>query len=356
MISVIVPVLNEAETLGDCLRSILSQLTEYDELIVVDNGSSDESLRIAETFPVKLLHESRRGRSFARNRGIREARGEWIAFIDADVVLDEHWLSSMRRAIIPHWDAGQGPLYPAGPESFFQGYRKWVHERDTHGTFCHLERSTFYYPLINSAAAFYRKELVLKCQGFEESLSAYEDADLSWKAWVHGGKFCAVPGARARVFWNRGNFPSFWIRSFRMGSGLRNLHRRWNIQENSLWRKPDELNGPLAVLDLVRYFSFTLGYLTGKKDGKKLAEIPESRIRTKWATDENVFILDPAVRIVSTPEFTIYKDIVRRKKVVQAGNPGSKSPIELLQRDQSELLENGFLYSTSSRSATRQTS
>lgn len=132
MISVIIPVMNEVGTLSACLRSILNQISEGDEVIVVDNGSTDGSLDIAEKFPVKLLRETRRGRSFARNRGLREARGEWIAFIDADVVLHDGWFSSMRSKIIPHWDGGQGPIFPAGEGTFFQRYRKWVHGRDTH--------------------------------------------------------------------------------------------------------------------------------------------------------------------------------------------------------------------------------
>lgn len=172
---------------------------------------------------------------------------------------------------------------------------------------------------------------------------------------MHGGNFCVVPGARASVHWNRGNFLSFWIRSFRMGMGLRELHRRWNIHEETFWRKPDELNGPFAMLDLIRYFAVTLGFIFARKVETKPL-IPTSGLRIKWNSDEELFVLDPAVRILSAPEFTVYKDTIRMRKIMTAGRTEGISPLTLLQRDREELLRSGFLYSSVSRSATRHTS
>ena len=85
LFSMIVPVLNGAETLGQCLASIRSSSFSDWELIVVDDGSSDNSVEIATTAGVKVLRTAGRcGPGAARNQGAAEARGDWLFFIDAD--------------------------------------------------------------------------------------------------------------------------------------------------------------------------------------------------------------------------------------------------------------------------------
>jgi glycosyltransferase involved in cell wall biosynthesis len=100
-VSVIVAARNAEATIADCVRSLLR--LEYDhtrlELIVVDNASTDRTCaRLAEFGDrIRLLHESRRGASAARNTGIVNATGECIAFTDADCVVEPDWL----RHLIP---------------------------------------------------------------------------------------------------------------------------------------------------------------------------------------------------------------------------------------------------------------
>ena len=85
-VSVVVPCFNGATFLEDTLNSALNQTHRPQEIIVVDDGSTDESANIAESFghPVQVLRQENQGESVARNRGIDEAKGEWIAFLDAD--------------------------------------------------------------------------------------------------------------------------------------------------------------------------------------------------------------------------------------------------------------------------------
>jgi len=74
------------------LRAALAQSRPFDEIIVVDNGSTDGTASIVAAMPsVKLLREPRRGIAFARNRGFDAARGDIIARIDADTLLPAHW-------------------------------------------------------------------------------------------------------------------------------------------------------------------------------------------------------------------------------------------------------------------------
>lgn len=85
--SVIVPVLNGARYIRECIGTILPQLGADDELIIVDNGSTDGTPALVSSIPdnrISLLHEPRRGTPFARNTGLRVARGRFISFQDHD--------------------------------------------------------------------------------------------------------------------------------------------------------------------------------------------------------------------------------------------------------------------------------
>jgi glycosyltransferase involved in cell wall biosynthesis len=85
-VSVVIPCYNGAAFLRETLASVLAQTQPVLEVIVVDDGSTDDSAGIAALFgpPVRVLRQPNQGESVARNRGVREARGDWIAFLDAD--------------------------------------------------------------------------------------------------------------------------------------------------------------------------------------------------------------------------------------------------------------------------------
>ncbi|HBJ37783.1 MAG TPA: hypothetical protein DDZ51_24110 [Planctomycetaceae bacterium] len=85
-ISVVVPCFNRASILGRAIKSALNQSMPPDEVIVVDDGSSDKSAMVARTFGerVRVIQQANAGAAAARNRGIEVAVGEWIAFLDSD--------------------------------------------------------------------------------------------------------------------------------------------------------------------------------------------------------------------------------------------------------------------------------
>jgi len=89
-VSVVIPCYNAAPFLRETLDSVLNQTRPALEVIVVDDGSTDESAAVAESYgpPVRVIRQENRGQSAARNRGMDEARGEWVALLDAD----DRWL------------------------------------------------------------------------------------------------------------------------------------------------------------------------------------------------------------------------------------------------------------------------
>ena len=95
LVSIIVPVWNDAPRLIRCLRSLDKQDYPPDrfQIIVVDNGSLDESRDVAASFSrVTVLQEANPGSYSARNRGLRSAHGDYVAFIDSDCEASPHWL------------------------------------------------------------------------------------------------------------------------------------------------------------------------------------------------------------------------------------------------------------------------
>lgn len=100
-VSVIVPAYNEAGTIEDCLDALLQQTYPRDryEVLVVDNGSTDGTAAVVESFPVELLSVPEGGQFAARNRGIDRATGDVLAFTDADVRVTDDWIAAGVAAI-----------------------------------------------------------------------------------------------------------------------------------------------------------------------------------------------------------------------------------------------------------------
>ena len=104
LVSVIVPVYNIGEYIEKCLESLVSQRYRELEIIVVDDGSTDNSAKICDKFAkkdarVKIFHKKNGGLSAARNFGIKKARGELIALVDGDDFVKSGFISEMVQAM-----------------------------------------------------------------------------------------------------------------------------------------------------------------------------------------------------------------------------------------------------------------
>lgn len=136
-ISFIIPVYNVAPYLHECVRSIIGQSYSNIEIILVDDGSKDESPAICDAFAnsdnrVKVIHKENGGSSDARNKGLEAATGEYVVFVDGD----DYWLNKDDLEKLVEKIARRGGIDFLGfnCEYFFpknQTYSKWVAYSDT---------------------------------------------------------------------------------------------------------------------------------------------------------------------------------------------------------------------------------
>ncbi len=111
-LSIVVLCYNEEDTITGCLEAIAQQTQSPDEVIVVDNNSTDNSRALAEAFGfVKIVEEKVQGMSPARNAGIAAATSEIVGRIDADTRIDPDWVENVKKCFSdPDVDAASGPV------------------------------------------------------------------------------------------------------------------------------------------------------------------------------------------------------------------------------------------------------
>jgi len=175
-VSAVIPTFDRSAVLVRAVESVLAQTLPVDEVIVVDDGSSDETRAvIAERFPdVRLESIAHAGVSAARNRGIALATGDWIAFLDSD----DEWLPRRLERQMEALDEAPGHRIVHCEEVWIRNGRRVNarrHHRKSGGRI--FERCL---PLcvISPSAVLLERTLIEAHGGFDESLPACEDYDL----------------------------------------------------------------------------------------------------------------------------------------------------------------------------------
>jgi glycosyltransferase involved in cell wall biosynthesis len=105
-VSVIVPAFNSSTYIGETIQSVLEQTHSALEILVIDDGSTDNTADVVRRYPVRYFCQQNAGPSAARNTGIANARGEFIAFLDSDDLWIPQKLAVQLEAFRHHPDAG----------------------------------------------------------------------------------------------------------------------------------------------------------------------------------------------------------------------------------------------------------
>ncbi|MGD9506488.1 MAG: glycosyltransferase family 2 protein [Syntrophobacteraceae bacterium] len=180
MVSIIIPAYNEERLLPACLDSIDN--LEYDkgliEVIVIDNGSTDSTREIAQAYGVKLIRDDAKNVSGLRNLGVKEARGDIVAFVDADCVVKKDWL---REASAYFYDASIAAWGspPCIPDNSTWVQKTWfiVRRRDA------IVQDVDW---LESMNLFVHRGQFEAIGGFNESLETCEDVDFSYRMKARG--------------------------------------------------------------------------------------------------------------------------------------------------------------------------
>lgn len=173
-VSVIIPCYKQAQFLGHAIESVLNQTVPSHEIIVVDDGSPDETKGVATRYPtVRYVRQTNQGLSAARNTGLRHSRGAFLVFLDADDrLLPNHFLVSLKA-----FQRRPEAAFVCGNYRFI-GDEQAIHRHDCrpqpdhYGT---LLRSNFIGP---PHTVMFRREAVIRSGGFTTSLKSCEDQDL----------------------------------------------------------------------------------------------------------------------------------------------------------------------------------
>lgn len=112
-LSLVIPAFNEEHHLKDCLDSIAKQTVMPNEVLVIDNNSTDNTVKIAESYPfVTVLHEEQQGVINVRNKGFNTAKGDIIGRTDADNLLKENWVERVLELFSDETiAAATGPMF-----------------------------------------------------------------------------------------------------------------------------------------------------------------------------------------------------------------------------------------------------
>ena len=247
VVSIVVPARDAAETLAECLRALATQsigAALYETIVVVDRDSGDASADIARAAGVQLLIGDRTGAAAARNTGVAVARGEWIAFTDADCIPSRTWLSELLAAV------GTVTRPPAlGAAGTTLGYRSTTDAARfvdlTGGLRAERHLAHDRYPWAPTGNVMYRRDALEAVHGFDPRFLTYEGCDLHTRLLREvGGEFVFAPRAVV-MHHHRAGWRAYWRQQVGYGVGFGQFFRRYRAELT--WTKGDELRAWLGL-------------------------------------------------------------------------------------------------------------
>ncbi len=201
LVSILIPAYNAGPWIGEAIESALAQTWPHTEVIVVDDGSRDDTLAVAKCFAsdrVRILSHANCGASRTRNRALESARGDYIQWLDADDVLTpEKVAMQMRRVgaagprvlLSSEWARfyyrSDRVAYEAGPLWADLAPAEWIQTKMESNTYMAIE------------SWLVSRELAERAGPWDAQLSADDDGDYFARVVAASERVCFVPGARS---------------------------------------------------------------------------------------------------------------------------------------------------------------
>lgn len=229
-ISVVIPTYNEEKCIENCLNSVLSGSVAPLEIIVADGGSTDNTVKISRNMGVTVIDNPHKHAAGGRNEGIKIAKGNVIAFIDADCIADKHWLEEIKNTFENEDIDGLGTyIEPAEFENKYE--RFWgifsLKMIMTYGTEPYYVSQKTLNDAFITASCAYTKELLEKLNGFDNWFANNaEDIDICWRALEAGAKLKYEPKAKIQAH-SPTDLKGIKRKSFRNGLSSSKLQKRY---------------------------------------------------------------------------------------------------------------------------------
>ena len=231
-ISVIVVVKNEEKTIADCLESLLAQDFPRDryEVTVVDGASLDRTCEICEKYPVKLIRLDRPGISYQRNIGIEATEGRYVAFTDADCVVERKWL----RKLIEQIESRDKTVAAVGgpnlvfdsdpPLSKIIGYAQETLLGSGGSPQSYRISNPSYVYSIPNCNILYRREVIAQ-ERYDNNFSVGEDAELNFRLRQKEYRLLYLPDI---IVWHHrpGTIKDFVKKMFHYGEAMARITRK----------------------------------------------------------------------------------------------------------------------------------
>ncbi len=223
LVSVIVCSYNGAKTIGECCRALQQLRYPHYEVIVVDDGSTDDTAAIAAQYGYRVIRTPNQGLSSARNTGLAAATGEIVAYTDDDTVPQPYWLHYLASTFLTsEYMAVGGPNLPPADDSFIAQCVASAPGGPVHVLI--TDRDAEHIPGCNMA---FRRAALVEVGGFDPTFCiAGDDVDVCWRMLDRGWLIGFNPAA---LVWHhrRSSVKSYWRQQRNYGKAEALLEMKW---------------------------------------------------------------------------------------------------------------------------------
>jgi mycofactocin system glycosyltransferase len=253
-VSVIIPVRDQPDELLDCLKALENVRYPKDklEIIVVDDGSKEKLEKVVPDPNIKIIrNETSRGAAACRNIGAEAAKGEILAFLDADCIVGEGWLEEL-APFLKYAGAGAvgGYIDGHGDKTWLERYEK-VFSPLNMGSRLIIEgkgESGFYVP---TASLLVGREALRSAGGFKEGMEVGEDVDCCWRLREQGDTLVYAPSGRV-AHKHRNKLGKMLKRRFEYGTSEALLYRTHRDKKKGF---------PVSIMAGLSFVALTLAVL-----------------------------------------------------------------------------------------------